>query len=55
MKIIQVGVGGFGASWLDIVASSKEWEIEGIVDINEEILKKSVEKYPFLKVKHLNH
>jgi|GEM_PF-6183118 hypothetical protein len=25
MKIIQVGVGGFGASWLDIVASSKEW------------------------------
>jgi hypothetical protein len=26
MKIIQVGVGDFGASWLDIVASSKEWE-----------------------------
>jgi predicted dehydrogenase len=51
MKIIQVGVGGFGASWLDIVASSKEWEIEGIVDINEEILKKSVEKYPFLEGK----
>jgi len=51
MKIIQIGVGGFGASWLDIVASSKEWEIVGIVDVNEEILKKSVEKYPFLEGK----
>ncbi|MGC8976897.1 MAG: Gfo/Idh/MocA family protein [Candidatus Ratteibacteria bacterium] len=50
-KIIQIGVGGFGESWLDIVVSSKEWEIVGIVDINEEILKKSVEKYPFLKGK----
>lgn len=51
MKIIQIGVGGFGASWLDIVVSSKEWEIVAIVDINEEILKKSVEKYPFLSGK----
>jgi predicted dehydrogenase len=48
-KIIQVGVGGFGASWLDIVISSKEWEVSGIVDINDEALNKAVSKYPFLK------
>ncbi|MCS7181031.1 MAG: Gfo/Idh/MocA family oxidoreductase, partial [bacterium] len=51
MKIIQIGVGGFGASWLDIVMSSKEWEVVAIVDINEEILKKSIEKYPVLEGK----
>lgn len=51
MKIIQIGVGGFGSSWLDIVMSSKEWEVVAIVDINQEILKKSVEKYPSLEGK----
>ncbi|MCM8804655.1 MAG: Gfo/Idh/MocA family oxidoreductase [Candidatus Omnitrophica bacterium] len=51
MKIIQIGVGGFGASWLDIVMSSKEWEVVAIVDINEEVLKKSIEKYPSLEGK----
>ncbi|MCM8784814.1 MAG: Gfo/Idh/MocA family oxidoreductase [Candidatus Omnitrophica bacterium] len=51
MKIVQIGVGGFGASWLDIVMSSKEWKVVAIVDINEEILKKSVEKYPSLEGK----
>lgn len=48
MKIIQVGVGGFGASWLDILVQSKEWEIVAIVDINPETLKSAVNKYPFL-------
>lgn len=47
MKIIQIGVGGFGSSWLDIVVSSKEWEVVGIVDINEEILKKVLKNIHF--------
>lgn len=38
LKIIQVGVGGFGRSWTDIVESSKFWEAVAYVDINEKAL-----------------
>jgi len=38
LRLIQVGVGGFGRSWTDIVDSSKFWDAVAYVDINEEAL-----------------
>ncbi|MFQ6132192.1 MAG: Gfo/Idh/MocA family protein [Armatimonadota bacterium] len=35
MKLIQVGVGGFGRSWVDIVGDSADWELARLVDISE--------------------
>ncbi len=45
MKIIHVGVGGFGRGWIDIVKNSLEWEIAGIVDVNKENLEGAAKKY----------
>ena len=39
LRLIQVGVGGFGRSWTDIVESSEHWEAVAYVDINEEALR----------------
>src|SRR4051794_5290303 len=37
MKVIQVGLGGFGSVWLEMVISKHEQlEIVGLVDINEQ-------------------
>ena len=38
LKIIQVGVGGFGRSWTDVVEQSKDWEAVAYVDIDEKAL-----------------
>lgn len=38
MKILQVGTGNFGRSWIDIIKKSQEWELTGIVDVNRENL-----------------
>ena len=47
MKIIQVGAGGFGESWLEIVMRAPEWEVAGVVDIDQNVLKKVKEKWNF--------
>jgi predicted dehydrogenase len=39
LRLIQVGVGGFGESWTDVVEKSKYAKAEAYVDINEEALK----------------
>jgi len=41
LKLIQVGVGGFGRSWTDIVESSECWEAAAYVDISEKALKEA--------------
>jgi len=38
VKLIQVGVGGFGRSWVDIVGESKDWEPAALVDISDAAL-----------------
>jgi len=43
-KIIQVGVGGFGRSWVDILLNSPEWEAVAFVDINKDALDRIVEE-----------
>jgi len=45
LRLIQVGVGGFGWSWTDIVESSESWEAVAYVDINEEALRKAAAKH----------
>ncbi len=38
MRLIQVGVGGFGSGWTQIVADSPEFEPVAFVDINKKVL-----------------
>ncbi len=45
MRLIQVGVGGFGASWTDIVAESPEFEAAAYVDINKKMLNEMGSKH----------
>ncbi|MGQ9631016.1 MAG: Gfo/Idh/MocA family protein [bacterium] len=44
LKVIQVGVGGFGARWTPILKKSKDVKLVGLVDVSEEALKVQVEK-----------
>ncbi len=44
LKIIQVGVGGMGAFWVNVVYGSSDWEAAAYVDINEEMLQKAAAK-----------
>jgi predicted dehydrogenase len=37
-KVIQVGVGGWGATWLGKVATSPTWELSACVDVGGEAL-----------------
>ncbi len=37
-RIIQVGVGGMGVPWTNVVAASKRWEAAAYVDVNEKNL-----------------
>ncbi|MBC7327620.1 Gfo/Idh/MocA family oxidoreductase [bacterium] len=42
IRLIQVGVGGFGWSWTDIVLNNKQVQLTALVDINEEILNRAL-------------
>lgn len=43
MRIIQIGVGGFGSSWRHALSSTKDIEVVALVDINREALKDAAE------------
>jgi predicted dehydrogenase len=45
LKIIQVGLGGWGWSWTQVVLDSPHWELAAIVDLNEELLSKACDTY----------
>lgn len=45
LKIIQVGVSGWGVTWLERVLASRLWELVAIVDINAEALNAAVERH----------
>ncbi|MCM8776792.1 MAG: Gfo/Idh/MocA family oxidoreductase [Candidatus Omnitrophica bacterium] len=45
IKILQVGTGNFGKSWIEIIKKSPEWELAGIVDINRETLQSVAHEY----------
>lgn len=44
-KLVQVGLGGWGWSWLDIVQNSPDWELAAVVDIDANRLKAAGERY----------
>ncbi|MEO2077400.1 MAG: Gfo/Idh/MocA family oxidoreductase [Bacillus sp. (in: firmicutes)] len=45
LRIIQVGLGGWGWSWTQVVLDSPHWELAAIVDINPELLDKACNHY----------
>lgn len=45
MKIIQIGIGGMGNTWLNAVLSSSEVEYAGFVEINDSIARTQAERY----------
>lgn len=44
LRLIQIGVGGFGWSWTDIVLQNPNISLVGMVDINEQVLEKAIEE-----------
>jgi len=49
LRLIQVGVGGFGRSWTNIVKESKDWEAAAYVDVDEETLNEAASTHKMLK------
>lgn len=45
MKVIQVGIGGMGNTWLKAVLASAEVEYAGFVEVNESIAQIQVDRY----------
>lgn len=45
MKVIQVGIGGMGNTWLNTVLNSSEVEYAALVEVNEAIVRQQAEKY----------
>ncbi|WP_278089927.1 Gfo/Idh/MocA family protein [Peribacillus frigoritolerans] len=45
LKIIQVGLGGWGWSWIQVALDSPHWELTAIVDLNQEVLSKACDNY----------
>jgi predicted dehydrogenase len=45
MKVIQVGIGGMGNTWLTTVLPSAEVEYAALVEVNETIARQQAEKY----------
>ena len=45
MKVIQVGIGGMGNTWLNTVLNSSEVEYAALVEVNEAIARQQAEKY----------
>jgi predicted dehydrogenase len=42
-RIVQVGLGGWGWSWVDIVIGSPQWELVGIVDRDRGVLNRAIQ------------
>jgi predicted dehydrogenase len=45
MKVIQVGIGGMGNTWLNTVLHSAEVEYAALVEVNPVIAQQQAEKY----------
>lgn len=45
LRVIQVGVGGFGNCWTSVILESNEVSLVGFVDVKAEILKEQASQY----------
>lgn len=43
MRFIHIGVGGFGECWVRVLKENKDAKVVGLVDVNEEALRKACE------------
>ena len=44
-KLLQVGAGGWGWSWIDVVLKSSDWELCGVVDLDAGVLERAADTY----------
>jgi predicted dehydrogenase len=47
LKVIQVGIGAWGYSWISVIIDSPDWELVGIVDLNQAQLEKACAEFNF--------
>ena len=45
IRLVQVGLGGWGWSWMQIVKSAPDWELAAVVDIDEARLRNAADRY----------
>ena len=45
MRIVQIGLGGWGWSWVDVVLGSPQWELVGIVDRDRATLDRAISEH----------
>jgi predicted dehydrogenase len=55
MKIIQVGLGAWGASWLNVVNQSAGWELAGVVDVNPAAAQSAADQYGVSAYRDIAH
>ncbi|KIL34682.1 hypothetical protein SD71_18125 [Cohnella kolymensis] len=45
LKVIQVGIGAWGYSWIPVIIDSPDWELVAVVDLNKDQLAKASAEY----------
>jgi predicted dehydrogenase len=55
MKIIQVGLGAWGASWLTVVQQSASWELAGVVDVDSAAAERVAKLYGVRAYRDIEH
>lgn len=45
LRLVQVGVGGWGETWLDRVVAARDWELAAIVDADAGVLRAAGERH----------
>ena len=45
LKIVQIGIGGWGWSWIGVAQHSTAWELQAVVDVNPDALKRAQDVY----------
>jgi predicted dehydrogenase len=45
LKIVLIGIGGWGWSWIGVAQHSTAWELQAVVDVNPEALKRAQDVY----------
>ena len=45
LKIIQVGIGAWGYSWIQVVQESPHWDLVAVVDLKKEQIEKACDEY----------
>ena len=55
MRVIQVGLGAWGASWLGMVGQSADWELVGVVDVDQAAAQKAADQHGVRAYRDIEH